>query len=1014
LSELADFCLNAGEFATAADYYRRIIEIADRDGLGELKSLTLSRLARCLRGLGEFAQALEVLEEAETGLRQDGHDSELAAVLNDKAWIFVQKDQYDRAARECKRALRIVQDEDRFREMAVALSALGTIALRQGHWEAARDFYEDSLSIYRRINDREGMGKSFNNLGLIWKNQGVWDRAIRYQTKAVQIAEAQGNSLQRGIRLNNLGITLFKKGDWEGAHRAWTEGLRVLEGIGNRSFSSQVYLNLANHCRVLRQWGEGEGYARRALDLARESGNRRGEILAHEFLGRLAYGRGDLGEAEQRYQDALRGAEEIAPQGDLVAETLTWQAELYLAQGFPALALEAARRALGISRQLTDPYQEAVALRFLGRAQADLGERDRAQESLLSSIDRLRRIHEPYEMALSLLALARHTLRSNGDLIRCGEMYREAEAAFEALGAHHEEAVCLREAAEVEVLRERPADAQTRLDRAARIFESLGEDEELDETWKVRLSVDRALASSSASHANDLSTFNHIVESILSLPHPGARLERILETLATRTEAAFGVALESPRPGGWEPVATLGPVGEREQALQRARAVIAAVADERAPFVSTQPGKDRRMAPLLAETGETPAAVLAVPLLSEDLLLGGLYVEVRDVERPITPRDVDLAVALGHVAEKAMLDHRADRMRAENLQLREELGLKRKFAGVITQNAEMLHILKDLDRLASTDATMLVTGETGTGKELLAHTIHEIGHRSEKPFVTLSCADLSRDVLESELFGHVRGAFTDAKTDRVGLFERADGGIVFIDEVDKTTRSFQERLLRVVDKKEIKPVGDTRWKTVDVQIICATNADLLERVERGEFLKDLYYRLRVISIALPPLRARREDIPLLAQHFLEMWSDRCAKRLRGFTPEAMRLLIEHDWPGNVRDLEHEIQRVVMLAPEGTQIAPDRFSEELLSARARSAGAVGRKGGRPLAQVLEDVERDLVREALLAYGGNRSQAARKLGLSRKGLLNKIKRYALADVGRDSQGENQVLTEPEDQA
>jgi transcriptional regulator with PAS, ATPase and Fis domain len=297
-----------------------------------------------------------------------------------------------------------------------------------------------------------------------------------------------------------------------------------------------------------------------------------------------------------------------------------------------------------------------------------------------------------------------------------------------------------------------------------------------------------------------------------------------------------------------------------------------------------------------------------------------------------------------------------------------------------------------VERIAESRSTVLLEGETGTGKELLARALHEVSDRRERPFVAVNCAALSRDVLESELFGHLKGSFTDAKRDKMGLFEKADGGTILLDEIDKTSRDFQEQLLRVVDQGEIKPVGSSQVRKIDVRIVCASNQALKALVEAGRFLPDLYYRLRVIRIELPPLRERPEDIPLLVEHFLDEFRLASRKNVAGFTPRAMNRLVAHSWPGNVRDLRHEVERAVAMAADSeAAIDAAALSPELQGPSSKPANALSRDES--LQERVESIERDLVVQALRKTAGNRSHAAKLLGLSRRGLLNKIARYAI---------------------
>ncbi|NNE07538.1 MAG: sigma-54-dependent Fis family transcriptional regulator [Gemmatimonadetes bacterium] len=313
------------------------------------------------------------------------------------------------------------------------------------------------------------------------------------------------------------------------------------------------------------------------------------------------------------------------------------------------------------------------------------------------------------------------------------------------------------------------------------------------------------------------------------------------------------------------------------------------------------------------------------------------------------------------------------------------------FGRIITKNPKMIEILETLEKLQGMHLTILLQGETGTGKGLFAS---EISKGNPGPLVTINCADLSESVLESELFGHVKSAFTGATTGKKGLFETADGGTVFIDEIDKTSRKFQEKLLRVVDRQEFKPVGSVRVKRVDCRIVCASNRNLGEAVKAGEFLADLYYRLKVISILIPPLRERPEDILLLADHFLRRFADQFEKPGIRLSEESLALLAKHTWPGNVRDLQNEMERAVALSAPEERIDPEDFSEELL---ARDTEAPGRMevGERTLAEMVGSLEKRIIDQVLRECVGNKSKASRVLGLTRKGLRNKIQRYGIQE-------------------
>ncbi|HEV8128428.1 MAG TPA: sigma-54 dependent transcriptional regulator [Candidatus Eisenbacteria bacterium] len=321
---------------------------------------------------------------------------------------------------------------------------------------------------------------------------------------------------------------------------------------------------------------------------------------------------------------------------------------------------------------------------------------------------------------------------------------------------------------------------------------------------------------------------------------------------------------------------------------------------------------------------------------------------------------------------------RSERLESENRMLRHE-GLPE----MIADSRAMKPVLHLLQRIGPSQANVLITGEHGTGKEVVARWLHGLSPRAGQPLVTVNAGGIAEGVFESELFGHVKGAFTDARHDRIGYFELADQGTLFLDEIGNIPAPQQAKLLRVLQTGELQRVGSSRSKHVDVRVLAATNIDIAREVQEGRFRADLLYRLNTVEIRIPPLRDRPEDIPRLAAHFLARASVRYGKRLAGFTEEAMRALSEHGWPGNVRELEHAVERSVLLTTR-----EDRVGAQDLLLRPASDGAA-----RLETMTLEEVERYLIRRALDRHEGNVSRAADALGLSRSALYRRLQQYDL---------------------
>jgi two-component system response regulator PilR (NtrC family) len=354
------------------------------------------------------------------------------------------------------------------------------------------------------------------------------------------------------------------------------------------------------------------------------------------------------------------------------------------------------------------------------------------------------------------------------------------------------------------------------------------------------------------------------------------------------------------------------------------------------------------------------------------------------------PFDVDLLKM--KVREK--IDNR--QLRQENVLLKRTLGLSHQFSNIIGRSETMLGVFKMIDTVARTNSTILLTGESGTGKGLVAQAIHFHSLRRDKPMVSLNCGALPETLLESELFGHMRGAFTGADQNKKGLLELAERGTVFLDEIGEMSAVMQVKLLRVLQERKFRRVGGLEELTADIRVIAATNQELTRAVAEGRFREDLYYRINVIPIALPPLRERREDIPLLAEHFLDKYSEQMGKPITGISREAVEMLVGHDWPGNIRELENVLERAVALEATPT-ILPDSLPPTI-------RGEVSRVPGVPASELLpasgfdleahvKEIEIGYIAEALKRAGGVQVKAAELLGMSFRSFRYYVKKYNL---------------------
>ena len=460
----------------------------------------------------------------------------------------------------------------------------------------------------------------------------------------------------------------------------------------------------------------------------------------------------------------------------------------------------------------------------------------------------------------------------------------------------------------------------------------------------------------------------------------------LLRSEADKDRFALAVSRQrtgsDPRPAGVDPV-------------RASRAVLRRVLGDRAAVLTANAQEVLSSESIL---GGQILSILAVPLWRGDDIIGLIQADNRASAGMFVEPDLEVVLLLAAQAslaiDNATLHQRLriaeERARGENVYLKRKQE-KIKFDNIIGDSPAMKAVLGQLEKVIDTRATVCIEGETGTGKELIAAGIHHQSQRADKMFVAQNCAALPENLLESELFGHKRGAFTSADSDKKGLFEIADGGTLFLDEMGEMPVTLQAKLLRVLQEGTIRPVGATSEKQVDVRIICATNRDLAAEVEKGRFRQDLYYRLMVFPIKLPPLRERREDIPLLGAHFLKRYAEEYRVELPGFTQDALDALSSYNWPGNIRELENEIQRLVIQAEPGHWIEITDLSPRLRKIEGTVTRIAPKQG--TLKEMMEQVERWLITEALRDHGNNKTKTAVTLGITREGLHKKLAKFGV---------------------
>ncbi|MCB0281350.1 MAG: sigma-54-dependent Fis family transcriptional regulator [Calditrichaeota bacterium] len=419
------------------------------------------------------------------------------------------------------------------------------------------------------------------------------------------------------------------------------------------------------------------------------------------------------------------------------------------------------------------------------------------------------------------------------------------------------------------------------------------------------------------------------------------------------------------------------------QIREHSSSVVRKVLESRESLISINAQEDDRFAGSESIVIQQIHSVICTPLVLTDQLLGAIYMDRRISKEKFNDENLQFIKAFSRQAVHAIHNTQIlTSLQKENKKLKQQIALQDLFPEIIGKSDPMMQVFEVVKSVAASTASVLIEGESGTGKELIAQSLHNHSDRKDNAFIPIFCGSLSENLLESELFGHKKGAFTGAAEDKPGLFEEADNGTVFLDEIGEIGINLQTKLLRVIQEGELKRVGENKMRNVNVRIISATNKDLKKEVSEGRFREDLFYRLNVINIKMPPLRIRQGDIILLAEHFLKYFSARNKKQFKGFSKEAIKYLQEYDWPGNVRELENTIERAVILSNEN-EIIPETFQLNLHEPKM------------PVRKTLKEINKFAIMQTIEMTGGNRTRAAQILDVSRRWLQYQLKEWGMVD-------------------
>ncbi len=908
-----------------------------------LKAKEISSLLDIARG--RYEDAIATCREAVEELGSNHATGVASAPFRAAAGIaLVNTTQYDEAKAQFDEAINVFRDAGDDAGLVMALSGLGMARQHVEDYDGALDAYQGALDAARSAGDVRAEATITMNIATVYHARGMWDEAKLQYNRALLLARQVGASADEVRILGNLGNMLLYFGDTDGALSLVERSLVGAKRSGLAAYRAYAHLLRGD---ILKLRGEVMGARKeyiRSRRLFEKLGNARESAQVDLRLGRLYLEMGEQSRARHTIMRAEQGSVELGHRA-FQAEAALLDARCDLAWGRAEDAVDRTREAI----ELSDGEEKGFAWEThatLGAALLASGKKEAAEDELQAAND----------MAVK----ERNSLPVEyRDAFLSGPVWREL------LG-------------NLEIVKGREGGVP-------------------QERWKKLIEINRRL------------TTEHNLSRLLELI-----MDSVLELI--EAERGFLILVEDGKMS--VPVArNIDRESIRGAKMKISRSIAEEVARSGEPLITVDAQHDARFDRYASVHDLKLRSVLCIPLKMRDITIGTLYVDNRFREGAFKEEDRSVMEAFADQAAIAIdnarrneelqtshlkikelaeqLERRVDKQSAQIEEMRIELARRtpddaHRYPEIVGDSRAMREVYAVMDRVASSDVPVLIEGESGTGKELVARAVHFHGPRKDKRFLSENCSAIPESLLESELFGHEKGAFTGATERKIGLFEMADGGTLFLDEIGDMSPGMQAKLLRVLQDGEIRRVGGQRTFNVNVRVISATHQRLEQLVQKGLFREDLYWRLNVIKIGLPLLNQRREDIPLLVKHFSTILSEDMGRPV-DVDSAAMRLLVAYDWPGNVRELENEMRKAAVLGDGLIRVAD--LSRRIIEAVQGPKTHIIADASGKLKSVVEQFEKEYLRQILDECGGNRAEAARRLGIGRRTLYDKLARYNL---------------------
>jgi Nif-specific regulatory protein len=1012
--KLADSYYRSSDYRSAMQTYQFLLKsiqtrIPDGGPSADLARV-MKKVGKVLGKRGEQDAALSYFHNALDQFEQLGQKLEVAELLNRIAQMHRDKDDYEAARASAQRAADLLAGDRTNIVFGYVKNMLGIIAFNTGDWEESKRHLNEAMAIGEKAGSKQLVKYASTNLANTVYKLGEWKAALEYYLANVEASEAEGDLWDLITAYNNVGVVEHGRGNFTKAAEYFEKSVRIDQKIGAVENEALAQTNLGEALELLGRWNEAMQHFQCCLDMTGFSDERSSRTYVYVPLARLTMKKGDIAKALEYAQKTL-AASERARDEDQIAEAAFVLAEI---------------------EEERENYPEAE--RHLTRAMS-IFEANHTQPALAkahtlaaSLAFRQQRIEESIAHATRGESIAgelgdRFTLAKNewvqgkirffqGDREAAGLKFESARLLFEELETPYELARLL---FDVGLLRDEPDEATQTIRSAIRIFEKLDATHDLE---RARGALFRIKPAGKAPDAGVVGLYEivKIINSTLDLQEV---LGRVLDLAIRRLRAERGmILLLDPITSALRTrvVRNIKEVGEGES-KRSPQSIVKEVIQSGQSVMSADARADKRFVESETVITENILSILCVPLIIKERIAGAIYVDHRQARHLFSQKDLNFLEAFADQAAVAIenarlyeeLEEARTRLSLENDSLRREVLVEKHLDSVVGQSEAVAKIQFAIRKAAAGHSTVLLRGESGTGKGLVARIIHNVSSRRNGPFIKFNCAALPETLAESELFGHEKGAFTGADRRKLGRFELANNGSIFLDEIGKMTLAMQAKLLRVVEDKEFERVGGTQTIKTDVKIIAATNLDIEKAIEQNTFREDLFYRLNIIPLVLPPMRERKDDIPLLSEHFIRKICKDLGVETKRLETGVLDLFLRYNWPGNVRELEATLHRAIVMS-NGDLITRNDFYGLFADA---GIVVTGPSGGAPMPatllnpmigkmdinsevydEVMSNVDKQLIERALDSSGGRIREAARRLGLARNTLKAKIQKYGIA--------------------